>query len=78
MHGLSCDRCGKSLLIDEEVRYELKMQLVAAWDPPEIMPEDLEGDLQAEMRRLIEAASGRSERDLREEVAALRSFDLCP
>jgi len=78
MHGLSCDRCGKSLLVEEDVRYLLRMEIVAAWDPPELVREDLEKDFDAEIRRLVRSMEGRDARDLEEEVAAVRRFDLCP
>ena len=78
MHGLSCDRCGKSLLVDEDVRYLARLEVVAAYDPPEIMRRDLEGDLGAEMGRLVRAAERRDAEELEEEVAAVRRFDLCP
>ena len=78
MHGLSCDRCGKSLLVDEEVRYRMRMEIVAAYDPPELMAADLERDFDAEIRRLVRSMEGRDPRELEEEVAAMRHFDLCP
>jgi len=78
MHGLSCDRCGKSLLIDEEVRYLARIEVVAAYDPPEITRRDLETDFDAELRRLVRSMEGRDAKSLEEEVAAIRRFDLCP
>ena len=78
MHGLSCDRCGKSLLVDEEVRYLARIEVVAAWDPPEVTRRDLETDFDAELRRLVRSMEGRDAKSLEEEVAAIRRFDLCP
>ncbi len=78
MHGLSCDRCGKSLLIDEEVRYVLRLEIDAAWDPPELMKADLARDFDAELRRIVRSMEGRDATELEEEVAARRRFDLCP
>lgn len=78
MHGLSCDRCGKSLLVDEEVRYLARVEVVAAYDPPEITRQDLERDFDAEIRRLVRAMESRDPKELEEEVAAVRRFDLCP
>ena len=78
MHGLGCDRCGKSLLVDEEVRYLARVEVVAAYDPPELTKQDLERDFDAEIRRLVRAVEGRDARELEEEVAAVRRFDLCP
>ena len=42
MNGISCDRCDKSLLVDEDVRYEVRIVVQAAYDPMEITREDLE------------------------------------
>jgi hypothetical protein len=78
MHGISCDRCGKGLLLEEEVRYLLRLEIVAAWDPPELMRADLERDFDAEIRRLVRSMEGRDAVELEEEVAAVRRFDLCP
>lgn len=78
MHGLTCDRCGKGLLLEEDVRYLARVEIVAAYDPPEIMKADLEKDFDAEIRRLVKQMEGRTRKDLEEEVAAVRRFDLCP
>jgi hypothetical protein len=78
MHGLSCDRCGKSLLIDEETRYLARVEVVAAYDPPELTKQDLERDFDAEIRRLVKAMEGRPAAALEEQVAVVRRFDLCP
>jgi hypothetical protein len=78
MHGLSCDRCGKSLLLEEESRYLARVEVVAAYDPPELVREDLERDFDAEIRRLVASMEGREGRSLEEEVAVVRRFDLCP
>jgi hypothetical protein len=78
MHGLSCDRCGKSLLIGEPVRYLARVEVAAAYDPPELTRADLERDFDAEIRRLVRTAEARDAKELEEEVALVRRFDLCP
>ena len=78
MHGLTCDRCGANLLVKEAVRYVARLEVVAAYDPPEMTREDLARDHGAEMRRLVKSMEGRDATDLEEEVAAVRRFDLCP
>ena len=78
MHGLSCDRCAKSLLIDEEVRYLARVEVVAAYDPPELMRADLERDFDAEIRRLVRAMEAGDAKEMTEQVAVIRRFDLCP
>jgi len=64
--------------VDEDVRYLARIEVVAAYDPPELMKADLEKDFDAEIRRLVKSMEGRTTKDLEEEVAAVRRFDLCP
>jgi len=78
MQGLSCDRCGKSLLVDEEIRYLARLEIAAAWDPPELMRADLDRDFDAEIRRLVRAMEAGDAKAMAEEVAVVRRFDLCP
>jgi len=78
MHGLVCDRCGKNLLVEEQTRYLVRIEVAAAYDPPEITRADLERDFDAEIRRLVKSMEGRDARELEEEVALVRRFDLCP
>jgi hypothetical protein len=78
MHGLTCDRCGGNLLVDHEVRYLARVEVVAAYDPPEMTRKDLETDFDAEIRRLVRAMEGGDARAMSEQVAVIRRFDLCP
>ena len=78
MEGLVCDACGATLLLDTEVRYVVRIEGFAAYDPLEITREDLQKDLEAETRRLIEALSKMSPEDAEEEVHKEFRFDLCP
>ena len=77
MHGISCDRCGEGLLLEEDVRYVLRIELFAAYDPLELTAEDLRKDFDAEYRRLLEAALERPVEELQNEVHFARAFDLC-
>lgn len=77
-HGLSCDRCGKSLLIDEDVRYVARLEVVAAYDPMEVTEEDLAADREGEMGRLLEKMAGLTEQEALESVYWRRVYDLCP
>ena len=78
MHGLSCDRCGKSLLVDEEIRYLARVEVAAAYDPPELVRADLERDFDREIRALVRRMEEADPKDAEERVAAIRRFDLCP
>ena len=77
MHGISCDRCDKALLIDETVRYEVKIEVKAAYDPLEVTREDLDQDLNAEIRRLIDRMKTMDPKALEEQVYKAMAFDLC-
>jgi len=78
MQGLSCDRCGKSLLVEEEIRYLARVEIAAAYDPPELMRADLDRDFDAEIRRLVRAMEEGDAKEMTEQVAVVRRFDLCP
>ncbi|MHC4606216.1 MAG: hypothetical protein ACYTAF_04710 [Planctomycetota bacterium] len=78
MHGISCDRCGKGLLIDEEVRYEVRIEVKAAHDPMELTEEDLARDHEAEMARLLEKMKDLTEQEAQDQVYREFRFDLCP
>lgn len=78
MHHLTCDLCGKSLLIDESVRYLARIQVYAAYDPPELTPADLQKDHRAEIRRLIRQLEAMDPQEVNDSVYREFLFDLCP
>jgi len=69
--------CGKGLLVDEDVRYIVKIEVYAAYDPLELTEEDLEGDHLAEMSAIFEQTEGKDAEELEEEVYKSFRFDLC-
>jgi hypothetical protein len=78
MSELACDRCGRSLLAFEDVRYKLEIKVWAAYDPLELSPRALaETDFDAEIERLVAACEKRSPEELEAEVYKLFTFDLC-
>ncbi len=42
MGAFHCDRCGKGLLVDADVRYEVRIEIKAGYDPMEVASKDLE------------------------------------
>ncbi len=78
MNGLVCDRCGKNLLIDELVRYTVLIRVQAAYDPLEITEEDLRRDLDAEMKKAVEALEHVTPEEAMNQVFREFRFDLCP
>ena len=77
MGRFHCDRCGRGLLVDEEVRYEVRIEVRAGFDPPELTRRDLERDYRQEIRRLLEEMEGMDARALEEQVRLVREYDLC-
>ncbi len=75
---LTCDMCGKVLLADEDVRYVVRVEVYAAYDPMEITSADLAKDHGAEIRRLLEQAAEKDAEELEAEVYKQFRFDLCP
>jgi hypothetical protein len=77
VNGISCDGCGAGLLLEEDVRYLVKIEVVAAYDPLEITRKDLAGDPREEMRRLLETMSRMDPKELEDQVYKKFEFDLC-
>ena len=78
MHGLTCDRCDGTLLLDSEVRYTVKIEITAAYDPLEITAQDLERDQGSAMAELIDSMKGMDPEELEAQVYKRFDFDLCP
>ena len=78
MGQFHCDKCGRGLLVDHDVRYEVRIEVKAGFDPPEITRAEIEKDWAADIRRLIERMEGMDPKRLEEEVYAVRRYDLCP
>ena len=77
MNHLTCDLCGKALLIDEAVRYEARIQVYAAYDPLELTPDDLDQDHRAQIRALLEKLEGLDPQEIEDSVHKEFLFDLC-
>lgn len=78
MAGFCCDVCGKPLLVDSDVRYVVKIEVFAAYDPLELTAEDLKEDHLGELRELSRRLGERDPKELEEEVYKRFQFDLCP
>ena len=78
MDGITCDMCGKSLLVDEDVRYVAELVVHAAYDPMELTSQDLQRDIRAEIAETLARIEERDAAELAEEIIATRRMDLCP
>lgn len=78
MSPLACDRCGRSLLVHEDVRYEVEIVVKAGYDVMELnLDEVRETDYSAELERLKAAIERKTAEELEEEVYKRFTFDLC-
>ena len=78
MADFCCDMCGKPLLVDEDVRYILKVEVFAAYDPMELTEDDLKADRLKEIRELVKRMEQMDPKELEEQVYKKLTFDLCP
>lgn len=78
MHGICCDGCGEPLLVDSNVRYVVKIEVYAAYDPLEITEEDLGADDLHAWERLIKDVEGADPEELKSEIHMTLRYDLCP
>jgi hypothetical protein len=77
MDHLICDICGKALLVDEDVRYQARVQVFAAYDPLELTEADLAQDHEAEIRALLHRLADMDPQDVEDSVYKDMHFDLC-
>jgi len=78
MDGLVCDACGATLLLECDVRYIVRVEGFAAYDPLELTRADLERDLESEMKAALDALSRLGEDEAQDQVHRAFAYDLCP
>ena len=78
MNGLACDLCDKTLLIEENVRYVVDIQVYAAYDPLELTAADLEKDWNAELRALVKRMETMNADEAQDSIYRHFRFHLCP
>lgn len=77
MDGIVCDRCGEGLLLNEDVRYVLSLEVKSMYDPMEITAKDLEGDLDQQIQDTIDALERIPAQDAERQVYFQGKYDLC-
>jgi hypothetical protein len=78
MNHSTWDGCGGELLTGSEVRYEVRIEVKAAYDPLEISAEDMEKDYRAEIANVLRQLEGLSVTEAQNQVYRAFDFDLCP
>src|SRR6516225_5161952 len=77
MKHQTCDLCGHELLGRSEIRYEVKIEVKAAYDPLNFTEDDLAQNVRTEIAKLIQQLEGISEDEAQNEVYRQFKFDLC-
>ena len=78
MEGLVCDACNETLLVDSTVRYIVKVEGFAAYDPLELTSEDLDKDWPNEIKRTVAELEQLDSEAAQDQVHRTFQFDLCP
>jgi hypothetical protein len=77
MNHRTCDLCGQELLKSSEIRYEVKIEVKAAYDPLNVTDEDLAQDFREEIARVLRQLEGLSVAEAQDQVYRVFQFDLC-
>ena len=75
MLHFSCDLCGHHL---DDRRYVVKVEVFPAFDPDEIVEEELDTDHLAEVAEMIQEMEATGNTELEDYTAKTFRFDLCP
>jgi hypothetical protein len=78
MDHVSCDLCGRGLPARGGVRYEVRVEVRAAYDPLGLSEEELREDYRAEIAGVLRQLEGLSEAEAQGQVYRAFDFDLCP
>lgn len=78
MGQFHCDRCQKSLLVHENVRYKVIIQVESAYDPLELTKKDLEQKKHEDIvQDILKSIEDKSAEELEAEIHKRFEFDLC-
>jgi hypothetical protein len=77
MNHVTCDLCGRGLVGAGEVRYEVRLEVRAAYDPLDLGQEEPGKDYRAEIARVLRRLEGLSEEQAQDQVYRAFDFDLC-
>jgi hypothetical protein len=77
MNHHTCDLCGQELLAKSEVRYEVRIEVKAAYDPLALTEDDLAQDFRSEIAKVLRQLEGMPEAEAQNQVYRQFEFDLC-
>lgn len=74
----SCDLCRRPLDPEQDLRYVVKLEVYAAFDPLQVDETDTDRDNLQELAEILEGIEDASDPELSSEVCQTLRFDLCP
>ncbi len=78
MIQFSCDLCKRELDSQDDLRYVVKIEVYAAFDPAVVDGEDDDRDHLEEIQDILERMEDASAEEIGDEVYQQLRFDLCP
>ena len=74
----SCDLCGRNLDAQNDLRYVVRMEVYAAFDPVAVDGEEDDRDHLQEVQDILERMEATESDQIGEDVYQQLRFDLCP
>lgn len=74
----SCDLCKRPLDPEDDLRYVVKLEVYAAFDPLKIDEQDDDRDNLQDLHEILEQLDNVPSGEVGEDVYEQRRFDLCP
>ncbi len=77
MNHQTCDLCGQDLRTKNAIRYEVRIEVQAAYDPLEITEDDLAQNFRAEIAKVLQQLEGIADEEAQYAIYQAFAFDLC-
>lgn len=78
MMHYSCDLCKRPLDAHDDLRYVVKLEVYAAFDPLELDDRDEDRDHLQDLQEVLERLDDAADEQIGEDVYQQLRFDLCP
>jgi len=74
----SCDLCKRELDLEEDLRYVIKIEVYAAFDPTATSEDENDRDHLQEIQDILECLEDADDNQIGDDVYQHLRFDLCP
>lgn len=73
----SCDRCKRMIDTEDELRYVVKLEVIAAMEPAEVDEIEDDRDHLLEVQEILERLEAGEDENVGDEIYQKKHFDLC-